>query len=254
MADRNESYMTPEQRLKALEELEQRQQRNQQRVAKSVWTSIVVGVVVLGAVLATATWQLTSVRSEINALDVQKGNLQTDVADLQKQKETAEAARLKAEEQRKAVAVALSYLPAGQLQTAIDKQIAATPRTATLLPRIYLHTVDRADTSRADSVRKKLQEAGYVVLGIEYVPTAKNLKRTDVRFYHATERPEAEKIARVMNDAGEPNAFVNYLEQYENDPKARANHFEVWLASNGQPQQQYPTASTEPIRSPRPRR
>jgi hypothetical protein len=92
-----------------------------------------------------------------------------------------------------------------------------------------MQIVDRADITRAQTIRKALQDAGYLVLGIEYVPRARTLKITDVRFYHAAKRTEAEKIAQAMRNAGEPNANVNYL-RLENSTSARPNHFEVWLA------------------------
>ncbi len=215
--------MSPEQRLRALEELEQRQQRSQRRVQRAVWTSIVVAALVLGAIIGFATWQLTTVRHEIDSLNDKKTRLQNEITELVKQKEAAE-------KQRMAATGALANVPETQLKAAIDKQFATAPQTAALLPRIYMQIVDRADSARAQKIRKALQDAGYLVLGIEYVPSARALKTTDVRFYHATERAEAEKIAQAMKNAGEPNVNANYLQQFENSTSARPNHFEVWLA------------------------
>ena len=215
--------MGPEQRLRALEELEVRQQRNQRRVARAVWGSVVVGALALGSIVAFATWQLATVRNEIGSLSEKKKDLEKEIVDLGKKKDAAER-------QSKAATRTLNFLPEQQLQDAIGKQLAAAPQTAALLPRIYMQIVDRADSPRAQTIRKALQEAGYLVLGIEYVPKAQALKSTDVRFYHAAERGEAEKIAQALKNAGEANVNLNYLQQFENSTTARPNHFEVWLA------------------------
>jgi hypothetical protein len=224
------SFMSPEQRLRALEELEDKRKQAQRRAVRAVWISIVVGAVVFGAIVAYATWQLTTVRTEIAALEKQRTGLQTDIGNLTKQKEDAVKAWTQAEQQRVAASSTLANLPEAQLKTAIEKQFAAAPRTATLLPRIYMQIVNREDAPRAAEVRKALQKAGYLVLGIETVVNAQALRTTDVRFYHAVERPEAEKIAQALRDAGESAVNVNYLKQFENTTSARPNHFEVWLA------------------------
>jgi hypothetical protein len=215
--------MSPEQRLRALQELEQRQQRNQRRVVQAVWASIVAGILVLSVIVASATWQLDS-------LNQQKIRLQGDITALKKQKETVVRDLEQAEQRRIAAAGTLANLPEAQLKQAIEKQLATAPQTAALLPRIYMQIVDRADSAHAQVIRKALQDAGYIVLGIEYVPTARGLETTDVRFYHAAEKGEAEKIAKLLKNAGEPTVSPKYLPQYETSTRVRPNHFEVWLA------------------------
>jgi hypothetical protein len=215
-------FMSPEQRLQALTELELRQQRNQSRVVRSVWGSIVVGALVLGSIIAFASWQLANVRREVDSLSDQRQRLKTEIAELGEQKKIVD-------QQLTAAKGVLKDVPDAQLKLAIDKQFAAAPQTAALLPRIYMQIVDRADTARAQAIRKALQDAGYLVLGIEYVPDAQVSKASDVRFYHLKESDEAKKIAQVLTNAGEPNVKVNYLQKFENNTKARPNHFEVWL-------------------------
>lgn len=218
------SFMTPEERVKALEELEARQQRLQKRAAWSAWISVAVAAVVLTGLIAFANWRLGELRQETVVLNRQKEDLKKDIEDLKRQKQAVE--------QQKAVVVgALSQVPEAQRQEAVAKQLAASPQSAALLPRIYMQTVSHDDDARAQYVRKQLEAAGYVVLGIENVPKALPLqKKSDVRFYHAAEQNEAEKIAAVMKQAGETNVGVLYLKQYENSTATRPNHFEVWLA------------------------
>lgn len=218
------SFMTPEERVKALEELEARQQRSQKRAAWSAWISVAVAAIVLAGLIALANSQLGELRQETASLTRQKEDLKKGMEDLKTQKESLE--------RQKAVVVgALSQVPEAQRQEAVAKQLAASPQSAALLPRIYMQTVSIDDNARAQYVRKQLENAGYVVLGIENVPKALPLqKKSDVRFYHAAEQKEAEKIAAVMKQAGETDVGVLYLKQYENSTATRPNHFEVWLA------------------------
>lgn len=223
-------FMSPEQRLRALEELEQRQQRNQRRVVRAVWVSIVVAALVLATIIAVATWQLTTVRREIDSLNGQKISLQTDITELEKQKAALQNQKEVADGQLKTAKGYLKDVPDAQLKEAIDKQFKTAPATAALLPRIYMQILNSADSERAQAMRKALQEAGYLVLGIEYVPKAQALKISDVRYYHKADSGEAEKIVQAMKNAGEPNANLYYLQKSETSTSARLNHFEVWLA------------------------
>jgi hypothetical protein len=180
-------------------------------------------VLVLGSIVAFATWQLTRVQREIHSLGDQKTSLQSDIASLKEQKELVD-------QQLTAAKGYLKDVPEAQLRQAIDKQFATAPKTAALLPRIYIHIVDPTDSVRAQAIRNALQHAGYLVLGIETVAKAKGLRTSDVRFYHETDRVEAEKIVLVIEKAGERKVNLNYLQQFENSTEARPNHFEVWLA------------------------
>jgi len=221
------SFMTPEERVKALEALEKRQQRLQKRVAVSAWVSVAVAAVVLVGLISFASSRLSALRSETVNLLKEKKTLEEDIVRLKREMETTE-------QQKVAAIGALSEVPEAQRKDAVSKQLAASPQSAALLPRIYMQTVRRDDDARAQRVRKALAAAGYLVLGIENVPKAlPGQKRSDVRYYHSVEQPEAEKIAAVMKSAGEANVAVLYLKQYENSTATRPNHFEVWLAHGG---------------------
>ena len=222
-----DGLMSPEQRLQALEEMELRQQHKQRRVLRVFWMSIVVGALALGSIIAFSIWQMNSVRKQTDSLRSEKAKLDTEITALVDKKRVVD-------QQLKATRGLLKNLSEAQLKEAIDKQFATAPKTAALLPRIYMHIVDNADLERARVIRKALQEAGYLVLGIENVPKAKPLKTSDVRFYHKAEHGEAEEIVRALKKAGESNVNLNYLQQYENSTNARPNHFEVWLANRGE--------------------
>jgi hypothetical protein len=74
----------------------------------------------------------------------------------------------------------------------------------------------------------------YVCVSVQYVESAAGLRSSDVRFYHSSERPEAEKIAAALSKAGAGTMRLNYLQQFEGSTTARPNHFEVWFAGRSQ--------------------
>jgi uncharacterized protein YfaS (alpha-2-macroglobulin family) len=113
----------------------------------------------------------------------------------------------------------------------VNKTLDEKPQVAMVLPRIYMHIVDAGDRALAESLAQRLRAAGYLVVGIQLIPSAKSLKQSDVRFYRKPEEPEADRIAKVLQNAGE-NVRTNHLVQYENSTTARPNHFEVWLAQH----------------------
>ncbi len=120
----------------------------------------------------------------------------------------------------------LSKLNRKDVQAAVESQPAAD-----LLPRVYMQIVDENDRDYAKQIASRLTAAGVLVLGIQYVPKAAGLTKTDVRYYRKVDEPEAQTIVGVLNEGGETSARANYLVGNENSAKVRPNHFEVWLAN-----------------------
>ena len=221
-----EPLMTPEQRLAALEKLEAAQGRNQRRAARAAWGSVAIAAVVLAALIGFATWSLSSLNRQRNGLEQQ-------ISSLQSKKEATEKELESAKQQRRAAVLAFSSVPEASRETAIDQQFATAPELAASLPRIYLHIVDRSDRPRAEMVDQVLANAGYVVVGIQYAPQGRGLAGTDVRFYHESEKNEATKIVKILQQAGETDATLNDRTNDSASARVRPNHFEVWLAHRG---------------------
>ena len=143
------TFMTPEERVKALEVLERRQLRLQKRAAVSAWGSVAVAAVVLVGLIGFASSRLAALRLETARLLTEKKTLAEDILRLGREKEFAE--------RQKAAAVGvLSEVPEAQRRDAVSRQLAASPQSAALLPRIYMQTVSRDDSTRAQQVRKAL--------------------------------------------------------------------------------------------------
>ena len=136
-------------------------------------------------------------------------------------KEIAEQAK-----QIAALLQVLSNLNGEEVEAALNSQSAAR-----LLPRVYMQIVNENDRDHAKQIAARLIAEGVLVLGIEVVPKKTGSTKTEVRYYRKADEPEAHKIADVLKNAGQKSARVQYLSQYENDPKIRPNRFEVWLAN-----------------------
>jgi outer membrane murein-binding lipoprotein Lpp len=215
--------MTPQQRLEALEQLEQRQLRSQRLAVRTVWGSVVLAVIVLAGLIAFGT-------RKVNDLNAQRQRLESDITALTEKREAAEHAAAEAEKKRLAAVWTFSNVPEAEQKVAVERQLSKRPEMAALLPRIYMQIVDPADKSRAEAVKTALWQAGFVVLGIETVPkAAKNQKGSDVRYYRKEETEQAERIAEVLKQAGEQNVRYFIPKGMENSPNVRPNHFEVWL-------------------------
>jgi hypothetical protein len=107
---------------------------------------------------------------------------------------------------------------------------AVNQASSTLRARAYLQIVDERDHGYAMSVGTRLQEAGFTVMGIELVPkAARFLKVTEVRYYKKADEAEADRLLKILQANGDRSARPQYLASEENNPKVRANHFEVWF-------------------------
>jgi hypothetical protein len=117
----------------------------------------------------------------------------------------------------------------GAAQTETNSQSSATE----LEPRAYLQIVNPNDRDYANKIKDRLTAAGILVPGIEYVPAAAGLAKTEVRYYKLSDKAEAQKIVSILQSAGAVSAQAKVLPGYEDSTKIRPRHFEVWLANDG---------------------
>ena len=76
---------------------------------------------------------------------------------------------------------------------------------------------------------EKLQGTGpdIVIPGIERVPSAANLKQSDLRYFWPDDKPEVEDLAKRLGALGTPVQVV-YPEKLARSGRPR--HYELWLA------------------------
>ncbi len=103
--------------------------------------------------------------------------------------------------------------------------------SAAILPRVYMQIVNERDRDYAKQIAAPLTVAGFLFLGIEYVPNAAWYKTSEVRYFREADKTEAQTILGVLQDAGDKSAHLQYISGYENSTKIRPNHFEIWLAN-----------------------
>jgi hypothetical protein len=97
-------------------------------------------------------------------------------------------------------------------------------------PRVFLQIVTPEDREYAKQMGQRLEEAGFEVLGTEYVERAAALKNTEVRYYKKTDEPDAVKLRDALSAAGVKSPALLYL-GLENNKKVRPKTYEVWFGA-----------------------
>lgn len=221
--------LTPDQRIELIERIESHEAARRRRALWMTWASVAVAAIVLALIVFAARRELVESHVALAKAEDRRKQVEADIKSLDAKKAETEKQLDATQAKLSASLGALGRVSEGPRQTAVDQQIAADPNTALLLPRVYLHIVDSADRAWAVEMGRKLESAGMIALGVEYVPKAAGLKTTDVRYYKKSEESGAVQIVEILKAAG-VNARLNYLNM-ENNTKVRPNHFEVWFAA-----------------------
>ena len=98
-------------------------------------------------------------------------------------------------------------------------------------PRIYDHIADNKDLRGALALQGELKNKGFVFPGKPAVRRGPGI--TQVRYFREAERDEAEQIAEVLRAYGRSELL--YISGYEDSPKIRPRHFEIWYGPSGLP-------------------
>ena len=99
-----------------------------------------------------------------------------------------------------------------------------------LAARVYFHIRDEQQRPGAEEVRNKLERKGLdlVVPGIERLNVGPT-RSSELRFFREADRAEAERIADALRASGMGDLAVKKIPGYEDSPKMRPRHFELWL-------------------------
>lgn len=109
-----------------------------------------------------------------------------------------------------------------------------TPAVTPILlvtPRVYIQFKkdDRPSFEIAKLSATKFKLLGYDVPAID--PVTDVPSTTQVRFYRNSDAKDAEQIAQLLRGMGISDAVPRYLVGFENSPKVRPRHFEIWLSA-----------------------
>lgn len=223
------SELTATERVSRLEQMQEQDANRRRKTVVTAWGSVGIATLVLAVLVFGSVWQLKKIRD-------QKEEARTKLIEIQNQIETtrvelknSQAELKRTQEQRAALTQIVSKKAKAQPKEEFEEQVSADPKFALLLPRAYLQIVDPKDREWASAIGRRLEESGIIVPGIELVPKAVRLKRTEVRYYQKSELEGAKKIAALLMSSG-VDADLIYLNQ-ENNPNIRPNQFEVWFAA-----------------------
>ena len=115
---------------------------------------------------------------------------------------------------------------------AVDEVIQSSPKTADVLPRIYIQIANPYQHLRAKQIATKLQENGFIVPDIENVGD-KASSSTVVKYFHKNdeEAAEAKKIVEILR--GEK--VIAEAKYFDNPNRTRARRYEIWLGADYSP-------------------
>jgi len=123
---------------------------------------------------------------------------------------------------------------APQINQASQSPLSAALDNASLPVRIYLQIGDESDRPTAAAAATALRQAGFLVPGIDRVPTKSAPARNDLRY--CADKVDEQVLRRVLDAAAKavaPSPRTVVL-----DPKlcgkVRFNHFEIWYALKNQ--------------------
>ena len=92
-------------------------------------------------------------------------------------------------------------------------------------PLLYIHIRDEAQRARAQRMIKPLAMRGIRVSGIKVVSFGPQV--TDLRYFRAAERDEAQKVGRALRDIGVPARQLKFVSGFEQ--RATHRQYELWL-------------------------
>jgi hypothetical protein len=114
--------------------------------------------------------------------------------------------------------------------------LSANPALANIVPaRLYIQIESDKQLAQANTVKAEVEKNGYIVPGIEIVGIRAPLQ-TQLRYYRKQELDKVNEILTMLNDA-HLNVKPIYVPGGESSPKIRPGHFELWFATQSNPEE-----------------
>lgn len=122
--------------------------------------------------------------------------------------------------------------PKAQMERAINATLQENPKVAEIIPRIYIQIGSESQRAPARALASKLEDAGYIMPGIELVSGFKGQK-SDVRHYSDDQntKKELQRLIELLNGQG-VRPISKYLPQFRNLAQSRPLQFELWLGQD----------------------
>lgn len=105
-----------------------------------------------------------------------------------------------------------------------------TSTQASAKPRVYFQISESSQQPLADKLKNALQamDQKYVVPPYEHLEVGP-ADKPELRYFRDSEQAEAQSIVAELQKAGLSNVVVKKVPGYENSPKIRPRHFELWM-------------------------
>ena len=176
--------------------------------------------IALAAYIPTLVQRKSQLDNQIEQSKTQKKQLEDQIASIEKQK--AESERL-----ANAVSSALYAANPKQAQKTIDESLNSTPE-ATVHPRIFVHIRSASQRPAARLVADDFRQKGFFVPGIQILVES-GPDETQVRYFHAADEAEAQKILDQLTASGVKNvaAKPNFIAGHD---EIRLRQYEIWFA------------------------
>ncbi len=176
--------------------------------------------IALAAYIPTLVQRKSQLDNQIEQSRTQKKQLEDQIGVLEKQK--AESERL-----ANAVSSALYAANPKQAQKTIDDSLNSAPE-ASGHPRIFVHIRGASQRPAARLVADNFRQKGFVVPGIQILVES-GPDETQVRYFHAADEAEAQKILEQLTASGVKNvaAKPNFIAGHD---EIRQRQYEIWFA------------------------
>jgi hypothetical protein len=218
--------ITPEERIKQLQQLEERDSHIRQRATWAAWASVALAALVLGGLILGATRTLANLNKQLKPLNDQ---LQTKQGEIKGMQETIEGKKKELSQLEDKISATLNKDASEQQRAAAINQLALS-----IPGRVYVQVTDESDRASANLLKDDLKAAGFKLLGVECRGDAISIiKVADVRYYKTKDKDAASRLVETVKNATNQDVKLKYLSQYENDPRVHQNDFELWLPHKG---------------------
>jgi hypothetical protein len=108
------------------------------------------------------------------------------------------------------------------------------PTLANILPaRVYIQIESEQQSARAKSIKAELEKSGYIVPDFEVV-SVRAPRSYELRYYRQADEEKSKEIVALLKNL-QLDVKPVYLKGQENNKKIRPGHFELWMATQSKP-------------------
>lgn len=218
--------MTPVPKKGDLDAISARLRREEQRLRGRVVTLTLVAIAIALALIGITSRQVARSRAELALLQDSAAQLRQEVVG---RLETLESARRAADSLYAQVRAYEAWVEQRNTRAAdsIKQRAAQQFEAERITPRVYLHIVAEHQRSAARAVQRVLEDAGFVVPGIERVTAGP--RRSELRFFSSAEADGADRIRGLVADAGPTLVVRDLSARYASSASIRPGHYEIWF-------------------------